>query len=122
VRTGLALKIVAGKLERVPDAPVQDLEWLQAQVGGYIECGLTSDYGGRDRIMVWCNEEGHLTGMAPNVRRVTDGWPLVGPLVVTGCTAAGNNRGLTKAEEKRVVLLESPDSLPVLSILPKRGA
>lgn len=120
--SGLALKIVGGQIFRHVEAPVNNLAWLQSHVEGYIEIALTDAPGGQERIVVWCNEEGHLKGMAPNVRRCTDGWPLVGPLVVTGCTADGENRGLTPAEESRVHLVaagarERP-RIPLLVISP----
>lgn len=122
--TGLALRIVAGEIERLPDSPVNDLAWLQKQVDGYIEIALTDNMGGNERIVVWCNEEGHLRHLEPNVHRCTDGWMLVGPLIVTGCTPNGDNRGLTEEEAARVRVVAGDwakgegTGKPVLEILP----
>lgn len=97
----VALRIVGGKIEPIYQAPFT-LDWLQAEVGGYIETALTNAMGGHDRITVWCNDEGHIHGLPSNVFRCTDGHPLVGPLVVTGCDREGNERPLTPAEVRAV--------------------
>lgn len=95
--TGLALKIVGGEIEQLPDAPLT-LEWMQEQLGGYIEVALTNGMGGTDRVVVWCNEDGLVLRLPANVRRCTDGWLLRGPLLVMGCDRDGENRPLTPGE------------------------
>lgn len=98
----VALRIVGGKIEPIYAPVTPTLAWMQKEVGGYIEVALTNAQGGHDRITVWCNEEGHLQGLPLNVLRCTDGHPLVGTLLVTGCDRDGEERPLTPAEVRAV--------------------
>lgn len=59
------------------------LDWLQQQVGGYVEIALTNGPGGSERVVVVCDEEGWLkAGAEPTCRRCTDGQWLAGRLLV----------------------------------------
>lgn len=74
-----------------------NLENLQGIVGGYIEwVGGVFQYP----IGLYCNEEGKLEGLEPNIPLPGD--TLVGPLVVVSTDEWGNNLGLTEAQAERV--------------------
>jgi hypothetical protein len=57
---------------------------LQKLVGGFAEVGVKAPIplDRRHELLVYVNDEGAINGMAPNVRRPTDGWPLCGPIVL----------------------------------------
>jgi hypothetical protein len=84
--------------EAVQIDPAKSLEQLQGYVGGYIERATTSL---DDAFTIWCNEEGLLCGLAPNV---TLGGPIVGPVVVEGLAdAEGNGTGLSDEQVPLVI-------------------
>jgi hypothetical protein len=121
------LRIRKGQIERVEvtDAEVNSLEWMQGEVGGYIEIA-GCEHPGPVGIVVWCNEEGKLLGLPPNVLR-WDGEVLVGILIVMGATPEGQNRGLTEEEIKRVEVIPVaggyPRGVPMLRVAPEvKGA
>lgn len=74
------------------------LETFQNIVGGYIE-----HVGGvfNHPIGIYCNEEGKLQGLDPNIP-LQGGDILVGPLVVLSTDAFGNNVGLTDTEADHI--------------------
>jgi hypothetical protein len=116
---GLALKISPpGRLERIVEAPVDSLDWLTAELGGHIQVALTNNMAGRERIVVWCNDEFQRLQLPANCLRATDGWVLQGNLIVLGCTREGDTRGLTDLEERAVVLVRHADyQLPTLNLM-----
>ena len=50
----------SGEIERATFEEEPSLEWLQAQVGGYIE--RVPGLG----VQVWCNEDGRMAGLPRN--------------------------------------------------------
>lgn len=71
-----------------------DLQGLQAEVGGLIECIYN-----RDGTIIVANDEGKLLGMEGN-RRLGNGSIIAGPFFVIG-DADENFRSLTDAEVSR---------------------
>lgn len=71
-----------------------DLQDLQAEVGGLIECIYN-----RDGTIIVANDEGKLLGMEGN-RRLGNGSVIAGPFFVIG-DAGENFRSLTDAEVSR---------------------
>lgn len=71
-----------------------DLQDLQAEVGGFIECIYN-----RDGTIIVANDEGKLLGMEGN-RRLGNGSVIAGPFFVIG-DAGENFRSLTDAEVSR---------------------
>lgn len=72
-----------------------DLQDLQAEVGGLIEC----IYSHRDGTIIVANDAAKLLGMEGN-RRLGDGTIIAGPFFVVG-EAGENFRSLTDAEVSR---------------------
>ena len=71
-----------------------DLQDLQAEVGGFIECIYN-----RDGTIIVANDEGKLLGMEGN-RRLGNGSVIAGPFFVIG-DAGENFRSLTDAQVSR---------------------
>lgn len=71
-----------------------DLQDLQGEVGGFIECIYN-----RDGTIIVANDEGKLLGMEGN-RRLGNGSVIAGPFFVIG-DAGENFRSLTDAEVSR---------------------
>lgn len=115
----VAIRIEHGKMKRleVEPAVINSLDWMHEQIGGYIEACLTDQLAGQERIVAWCDEDGLRKGLAPNVYR-WDGAPIVGPILVLGCTREGDNRGLTEEETYRVALIHGGPITPLLDIRP----
>lgn len=67
---------------------LQQLEYMQAIVGGYLE-GVSLGHG----LCLYCNEEGKLQGLLPN--RVVRGDTIVGDFLVTRVDAEGETVSLT---------------------------
>lgn len=59
-----------------------ELEALQAYVGGYIETVTFDSPLRRGRLVVICDEEGRLKGCAPNCR--IGGVDFCGPIIICG--------------------------------------
>lgn len=56
---------------------------LQALVGGYIEAAIRwVGFFGKDDLLAYVNEDGIAQELPPNVYRPTDGWLLLGTMVV----------------------------------------
>jgi hypothetical protein len=90
-------------------------------VGGYIERAIAIGLPERGRSLdVWCNEEGRLNGMTPNVWVMHDSLyaPLLlyGPvLVLAGNVRTGDTVSLTHADMDRITLVKWEGSpFPVL--------
>lgn len=74
--------------------------FLQAEVGGYIELVGFADIG--KGIDLFCNEEGKLNGLEPNLDlRPLD--VLVGPVVALAHTRSGDSKGLTPEQTIRAL-------------------
>ncbi|KAK1548600.1 hypothetical protein Q3G72_022696 [Acer saccharum] len=88
------LKTVVYKRPGEPPVAVElktiDLEYLQSAVRGYVQAVPFA----ATTLTLWCNEEGKLDGLAPNV--FNGGDVIMGTVVITGgSTPAGNTKGLT---------------------------
>lgn len=84
------LKIEPGEAPAVKEIG-NDLQSLQAEVGGLIEC-ISFPNG----CVVVCNEEGKLNGMPPNRRLGAD--IICGPFFVCDTTRSGDFSSLSKSE------------------------
>jgi len=84
------LKVEPGLLPAVKEIG-NDLDSLQAEVGGLIEC-ISFPNG----CVVVCNEEGKLTGMQPNRRLGAD--IICGPFFVCDTTRSGDFSSLSKSK------------------------
>jgi hypothetical protein len=84
------LKVEPGLLPAVKEIG-NDLDSLQAEVGGLIEC-ISFPNG----CVVVCNEEGKLNGMQPNRRLGAD--IICGPFFVCDTTRSGDFSSLSKSK------------------------
>ena len=84
------LKVEPGLLPAVKEIG-KDLDSLQAEVGGLIEC-ISFPNG----CVVVCNEEGKLNGMQPNRRLGAD--IICGPFFVCDTTRSGDFSSLSKSK------------------------
>ena len=84
------LKIEPGKMPYVKEM-VNDLEGIQAEVGGLFECVYL-----KDGCIAVVNEEGKLNGMELNRRIGND--IIAGPFFICGDSADGEFVSLTDAE------------------------
>ena len=86
--------VVKKPRERSEILLVEDtLETYQKIVGGYIEAvpGILPH-----PLAIYCNEEGKLVGLEPNISSSYD--IIVGPVVALGTLPDGNNRGLSEKQ------------------------
>lgn len=112
----LAIRVDRGELTPLTEIRPNSLEWLQRQVGGYIEVVLSE--GRNPGIVVLGNEDGRGLWEPQCVR--FDGQTLHGPLLVLGQEGA-NFRALTGEEVMRVQLVRrlpvgGVRQLPLLTI------
>lgn len=77
-----------------------NLEDLQKLVGGCIECVYDLD---SENISMWCNDEGKLFGLLPNIWIYDRQDILVGTVVFTGNTEDGKTIGLTPEQQEAVM-------------------
>lgn len=76
------------------------LKMLQDLVGGYIETAPFNDNG----IIVICNEEGRLRGLAPNFFGIKAGSLFVGPCVLVRDNGGEEFESLTDADVKMLMI------------------
>ena len=117
----LAIRIDRGELTPLTEIRPNSLEWLQRQVGGYVEVVLSD--GRNPGIVVLGNEDGRSL-WKPQATRF-DGQTLHGPLLVLGQTGA-NFRALEGEEVMRVQLVRrlpvaGIPQLPLLTISERGG-
>lgn len=91
------------RVELVRHEGVPSIEELGEAVGGWpTGFALARSSNGRT-IRGWVEDTGLLDGLPPTVTRDgTDDGVLVGPVVITGCNAGGNDVPLTESELGRV--------------------
>lgn len=77
-----------------------NLEDLQRLVGGLIECVYDLD---SENISIWCNDEGKLFGLLPNIWIYDRQDLIVGTVVFTGNTEDGETIGLTPEQQETVM-------------------
>jgi len=83
------------------------LERVQKLVEGHIDIamkgrGFFADGGD---LVAYVNDEGHVREppMPPNILRPSDGWPLLGPIVVVKNNAHGADVSMTEEEAARAL-------------------
>jgi len=99
------LKVEPGLLPVVKEIG-NDLDSLQEEVGGLIEC-ISNPNGS----VIVCNEEGKLNGMQPNRRLGAD--IICGPFFVCNTTRSGDFSSLSKSKIAEYILLFA--EVPVFS-------
>lgn len=112
--------IAEGKL--IPFAAVPaaiTLDVMQEILHGNIELFYRVESEHRRGVMIdfWCNEEGRLNGMKPNVL-VNAGqgyvFDIVGPVLITAGDAEGNTIPMTAEELASIKLVEREGMWPVV--------
>lgn len=86
------IKVLIVEPDKLPEERIIDntLETKQKIVGGYIEYISTSM---NEEVLLICNEEGKLNGMAPN-RDI--GYDIIfGPMIIIGEDSSGEDKSLT---------------------------
>lgn len=89
-------RVLVKRPDEPPEAVIMTrptLDFLQAQVGGYIECVALTP-----RIDLWCNEEGHLNELPPNVFVEQGIGVVVGTIVIAAHNDEGATIGLSDAD------------------------
>jgi hypothetical protein len=97
---------------------VPSLDDMNRIVGGYIELAMTDGnmQTHESIITVYCNGEGMLLNLDPNVSRWSrDGDVLRGPLVVVATSKDGDTISLTTRQAQRVVLVRD-DNRPLVAV------
>lgn len=81
------------------------LSFLQRCVRGHIECAWqTPSLDDKNiTLVMFCNEEGRLMGLAENIFSAERQEFLVGPVVVVGADDVGNEVWLTEKEAEGIV-------------------